>query len=436
MELPRKKDATGSITVVSSKDFNRGAILTADQLLTGKAAGVRITTEGGQPDASPNIRIRGITSLKAEASPLIVIDNVPIDNRLAAGQSNPLSYVNPNDIESFTILKDASATAIYGSRASNGVIIITTKKGSSGKPKFNYTSNFSFGQVGKTIDVMDGPTFANFVTQNYPQNSDLLGIADPNNPGQRIIYNTNWQKEIFRKTISQDHNFSAGATIFGDVPFRASIGYNHTEGLVKTNNYERFSAGFKVSPTFFDGHLKVDVNAKGISTKKNDIDVGAVIGAALAMDPTKPVYGDSPDNRFGGYYQEIITQNPDGTPITGGQYRLQGSLNPLARLNQRYRPMSIDKFLGNVELDYKMHFLPELRAVVNAGLETSQSNIDEIFSDNSLETYRFIDGDTNPSTNYVFNPGLNYHERQTIDNKTLDAYLIYTKKTDWFYHKG
>jgi len=424
----KKKDATGSVAVVSSKDFNKGAVLTADQLLIGKAAGVRIHFDGGQPDSSPNIRIRGISSLKAEASPLIVIDNVPIDNRLAAGQSNPLAYVNPNDIETFTILKDASATAIYGSRASNGVIIITTKKGSTGAPKFNYTSTFSFGKADNTIGVMDGPTFANFVTQNYPASASLLGIPDPNNPGQRIISNTDWQKEIFRSTTSQDHNLSASAAIFGNVPFRASMGYNRTEGVVKTNDYQRLSLGFKVSPTYFDGHLKVDVNAKGLSTKKNDIDTGAVIGSALSMDPTKPVFGDSPNNRFGGYYQSIITQNADGSPLSNGAYVTEGSLNPLARLNQRERPMTIDKFLGNIELDYKMHFLPELRAVVNAGLELSQSSITERFSNNALETYRFESGNNDPSTNYVFNPGLNYYERQTIDNKTLDAYLIYTKK--------
>ncbi|MGC4040516.1 MAG: SusC/RagA family TonB-linked outer membrane protein [Flavobacterium sp.] len=325
-------------------------------------------------------------------------------------------------MRTFTILKDASATAIYGSRASNGVIIITTKKGSSsGKPQFNYTSTFSFGKADDLIDVMDGNKFAAFVTQNYPQNADLLGTPDPNNPGQRIIYNTNWQDQIFRQTTSQDHNFSVRASIFDNVPFRASVGYNDTQGLIKTNDYQRISAGFSVSPTFFDGHLKVNVNAKGNSSKKNDIDVGAVIGAALAMDPTKPVYGDSPDNRFGGYYQETVLDPGNG------RYLLQGSLNPVARLNQRYRPMSIDKFLGNIELDYKMHFLPELRAVVNAGLENSQSSIREYFTDNSLETYRFNQL-TDPATNYVFNPGLNYGERQTIDNKTLDTYLVYTKK--------
>jgi|694.fasta_scaffold03791_13 iron complex outermembrane receptor protein len=424
----KKKDATGSVAVISSKDFNRGAILSADQLLVGKAAGVRITNNGGEPDTAPNIRIRGITSLNAEASPLIVIDNVPIDNRLAAGQGNPLSLINPNDIESFTILKDASATAIYGSRASNGVIIITTKKGSSGAPQFNYSSNFSFGKVGKLIDVRDGISFTQFITDKYPEYIDKLGIPDPNSTtGGRIIYNTDWQDEIFRSTISQDHNFSTRAAIFGDVPFRASIGYNNTQGLVDTNDYSRISAGFKVTPMFFDKHLKVDVNAKGFSSKKNAIDAGGAISAALNMDPTKPVYGDSPNNRFGGYYQETFL-NPDD-PFN--RYSIQGQINPVARLNQRERPESIDKFLGNIEFDYKMHFLPELRAVVNLGIETSQSSIRENFSDGAIETYRFNQSN-NPETNYLFNPGLNYRERQTIDNKTMDAYLVYTKKLSGF----
>ena len=422
----KKKDATGSVAVIASKDFNKGAILTADQLLVGKAAGVRITNNGGEPDTAPNIRIRGITSLNAEASPLIVIDNVPIDNRLAAGQGNPLSLINPNDIESFAILKDASATAIYGSRASNGVIIITTKKGSTGAPQFNYSSNFSFGKVGKLIDVRDGNSFTQFITDKYPQYIDKLGIPDPNSTtGGRIIYNTDWQDEIFRSTISQDHNFTAKAAIFGDVPFRASIGYNNTQGLVKTNDYSRISAGFKVTPMFFDKHLKVDVNAKGFSSKKNAIDAGGAISAALNMDPTKPVFGDSPNNRFGGYYQETFLD------LTSGRYQIQGQLNPLARLEQRDRPESIDKFLGNIEFDYKMHFLPELRAVVNLGVETSQSSIRENFSDGALETYQF-NGSTDPSVNYLFNPGLNYRERQTIDNKTMDAYLVYTKKLSGF----
>ena len=442
----KKKDVTGSIAVISSKDFNRGAIVSADQLLVGKAAGVRITSDGGQPDTPPNIRIRGGASLSAQTSPLIIIDNVQIDNKLAAGQSNPLSLVNPNDIESFTILKDASATAIYGSRASNGVIIITTKKGSKGAPQFTYSNVFSVGKVGKTINVMDGKTFTSFIENNYPVYTNRLGIDDPNttavdNPATpgviegRILSNTNWQDEVFRTTYSQDHNFSARAAIFGDVPFRASIGYNKTEGLIQTNDYSRISVGFKVTPTFLNGHLKVDVNAKGFSSKKNAIDVGAIIGAALSMDPTKPIYGDSPNNRFAGYYQQIKTTNLDGSPVSNGQYTIDGAINPLARLYQRSRPEAIDKFLGNIELDYKIPFLPELRAVVNLGMEASQSHIEERFSDNSLETYRFEFGNSDPNTNYLFNPGLNYKENQTIMNKTADVYFIYSKKLTGFVSK-
>ncbi|WP_396193761.1 SusC/RagA family TonB-linked outer membrane protein [Flavobacterium sp.] len=439
----KKKDATGSVSVITAKDFNRGAILSADQLLVGKVAGVRITNDGGQPDSAPNIRIRGLSSLKAEAAPLIVIDNVPIDNRLAAGQGNPLSMINPNDIETFTILKDASATAIYGSRASNGVIIITTKKGSTGAPQFSYSSTFSSSKANKLIDVKSGNEFRDFIVSQHPDLVNFLGIDDPtnsltDNPATpdviegRILSNTNWQDQIFRNSFSQDHNFSAKAAIFGDVPFRASIGYNNTEGIIKTNDYSRISAGFKVTPSFFNKHLKVDVNAKGFSSKKNAIDVGANIGAALNMDPTKPVYGDAtPDNRFGGanaYYQQVTNPNTVGWD---GVYRIEGQLNPLARLMQRDRPESIDKFLGNIEFDYKMHFLPELRAVVNLGIETSQSSIKESFSDRALETYRIVN--TTPvSDTYVFNPGVNFRERQTIDNKTMDAYLMYSKKFTGF----
>ncbi len=437
----KKKDLTGSVSVISSKDFNKGAILSADQLLIGKAPGVRITSNGGEPDSAPNIRIRGGSSLAVTNDPLIVIDGVPIDNQNAAGNSNALSLINPNDIDTFTILKDASASAIYGARASNGVIIITTKKGSSsGKPQFNYSNNFSFGEVNKKIDMMNSSKFVSFIQQYHPTLTNDLGIADPNAPigtvddlttsaiEGRIIYNTNWQDAIFRKTISQDHNFSARANIFGNVPFRASIGYNRTEGVVRTNDYQRISGSFKVTPTFLNNHLKIDVNAKGLTSKKNAIDGNAVIGNALNMDPTKPIYGDSPNNRFVGYYQETYLNPTD--PLN--RYTTFGQpINPVAILDQRTRPEIINKFIGNIEFDYKMHFLPDLHAVVNLGMEASETNIREIYSNNSIQTYQFNQS-TDPSNNYVFNPGLNYRERQTIVNKTFDAYLLYTKKLNGF----
>ena len=430
----KKKDATGSVTQVTTKDFNKGAIVSADQLLTGKAAGVRITTNGGQPDSAPNIRIRGGSSISANNNPLIVIDGIPIDNVNPAGVSNPLSLINPNDIESFTILKDASATAIYGSRASNGVIIITTKKGSKGAPVFNYSNNFSFGRVEKTVDVMNSKEFIRFIQEYHPAYTNLLGVADPNSPDGtldnlltpdviegRIIYDTDWQDAVYRNSFSQDHNFSANANLGGKVPFRGSFGYTNNEGLVKTNDYKRLTYSLKFSPTFLQDHLKIDFNAKGIHSDKNNVDEGGAIGGAINMDPTKPIYDNSPSNIFGGYYQDLL--------LNGNRNILNGQSNPLALLEQRSNPQLTDRLLSNVELDYKTHFLPELRAVVNLGLDASHSQIRENYGYNSIATYRFNTG-TNPNSNYVFNPGLNYFEDQRITNTTMDTYLAYGKRMD------
>ena len=421
-----KKDATGSLISVTSKDFNKGSIVSADQLLTGKASGVRITNNGGQPDSAPNIRIRGGASLSANNNPLIVIDGIAIDNTNPAGVSNPLSLINPNDIESFTILKDASATAIYGSRASNGVIIITTKKGTSGSPEFNFSSSVGVGKVGKTINVMDGNEFSQFIRQYHPTLTNKLGVDsgivdDPNTEvdESRKIYNTDWQDAIYRTSIVSDNNFSARANLFKKIPFRASVGYTKNEGLLKTNDYERYNASIKLTPKFFNEHLKVDVNAKGISSKKNAVDEGGAIGGAINMDPTKPIYDNALDNRFGGYYQN--------TALVDNRYIIDGQSNPLALLEQRNRPEEAQRFLGNVEFDYKMHFLPELRAVLNLGVDATKSKIREDYTNNAVQTYRFIDGNNDPNTNFVFNPGTNYAELQTRTNTTLEGYLQYTK---------
>jgi len=432
----KKKDATGSVSVISTKDFNKGAIVSADQLLAGKAAGVRITNNGGQPDSAPNIRIRGGSSISASNNPLIVIDGVPISNDNPAGVSNPLSLINPNDIESFSILKDASATAIYGSRASNGVIIITTKKGTSGGVKFNYSASVTAGKVGNKIDLMNGDTFTKFIQEYHPTYTNLLGIDDPSTlvtddlstpeVEGRILSNTDWQDAIFRTSISTDHNISARANLYGKIPFRASLGYNKSEGLVKTSDYERFSYSVKLTPSFLDNHLKVDVNAKGILTDKNAIDEGGALGGAVNMDPTKPIYDNSSTNIFGGYYQT--------TRLNGNRNLLDGQSNPLALLEQRTRPERALRFLGNIELDYKMHFLPELRAVVNLGLDASHARVRESYSDNSIATYRFNNG-TDPNTNYIFNPGKNYLENQTITNTTWDSYLMYSKNLNSFINK-
>lgn len=433
----KRKDATGSLTTVTSKEFNKGSIVSADQLLTGKAAGVRITTNGGQPDSAPNIRIRGGASLSANNSPLIVIDGVPVDNTTPAGVGNPFSLINPNDIESFTVLKDASATAIYGSRASNGVVIITTKRGAKGAIKFNFSTTVMTGKVGRKINVMDGLTFTKFIQEYHPTKTNLLGIDDPDSSLSddlstpevegRILSNTDWQDQIFRTSFSTDNNFSASGSIFKSIPFRSSIGYLSSQGIVKNNDYDRFSYSLKLTPTLLNDKLKVDFNAKTIFTNKSSIDEGGSLGGAINMDPTKPVYDNSPSNRFGGFYQS--------TRVDGDRLILDGAYNPLALLEQRSRPEKAFRFLGNIELDYKLDFVPGLRAVVNMGLDASRAKIREMYSDNSLATYRFDSANTDINSNFLFNPGENYLENQTMTNTTWDSYLAYAKKLDGFMTK-
>ncbi|TCI94936.1 SusC/RagA family TonB-linked outer membrane protein [Tenacibaculum sp. M341] len=422
------KDATGSVEVVSSKKFNKGAIVSTDQLLTGKAAGVRITTNGGSPDSAPNIRIRGGSSLSAQNNPLIVIDGVAIGNDNPAGVSNPLTLINPNDIESFSILKDASATAIYGSRASNGVIIITTKQGSSGKTKFNFSSDISISNAGEGLDFMDGRQFYNFIEQNFPTRLGQLGVpvGSVNSNEQpiqivngRAIYNTNWREAILRTAITTNTNFSVGANLFDKIPFRGSVGYTKAQGIVQNDDYDRFTSSLKLTPKFLDDNLKVDVNAKTIFAEKNAISTDDVIRESLQFDPTKPIFNNSPTNRFGQYY---LTTFDDA-----GKFRRIVQSNPLARLDQRDRPENVFRFLGNIEFDYTMPFLPELKAVLNLGLDASKSKVEETFSQNAFETYQFDTENDNINNNFLFNPGVNFRENQSVTNTTLDGYLKYEK---------
>ena len=432
----KKEDLTGSVDVISSEDFNQGAVMSPDQLLQGKAAGVRITSAGGQPDAAPNIRIRGGSSLSGNNSPLIVIDGVPLDNGGVAGVGNPLSLINPNDIESFSILKDASATAIYGSRASNGVLIITTKKGTSGEAKFNFSARTSLSEISRSnqIPVFDGNEFLQFANTYFPDDIDAIGVpvgsVDTDQPftifnapsGDRAIYNTNWQDAIYRTAVTQDYNFSARAFLFDKIPLRASVGYNETEGVVKTNDYERITASLRLTPKFFDDHLKVDFNAKGTSVDKNSVDEGGAIGGAISMDPTKPIYDNN--SIFGGFYQQLQSPTNPNDPNAKA-----GAGNPLGVLLQRMRPEKVQRLLGNLELDYKMHFLPELRAVVNLGLEASRADIEERFSENAINSYSRVN-DAPVDGTFIFNPGKSYGERQHITNVTMESYLAYRKEFD------
>lgn len=289
----KKNDATGSVTAIKPDELSKGITTNAQDMLTGKVAGVSVISNDGTPGGGAQIRIRGGSSLNASNDPLIVIDGLAIDNSGIKGMSNGLSMVNPEDIETFTVLKDASATAIYGSRASNGVIIITTKKGKSGQaPRVSYNGSVSVSTIQKRYDVLDGDEYRAYAQQVFGDNLPAsLGTA-----------NTDWQDEIFRPAISTDHHVSINGGL-KNLPYRISLGYNYNNGIVKISNFQRFTASVNLAPSFFDDHLKVNVTAKYMNGKNRYADTGAAIGGALSMDPTRPVYGgDSMYDVFGGYY--------------------------------------------------------------------------------------------------------------------------------------
>ena len=389
----KKGDATGSVTAVSSDDFNKGAITSAQDLLVGKASGVVITTAGGAPGSGSTIRIRGGSSLNASNDPLIIIDGVPIDNNNVSGSSNFLSFVNPNDIESMNILKDASATAIYGSRASNGVIIINTKKGKAGSPMtINVDINSSIATPIEYMDVYSGDE----IRQIALNKKDLYG-ADSYN--QLWNENTNWQKQIFRTAASQDNSLSISGSV-KDLPYRVSAGYTNQKGILKNTDMERFTGTLSLNPVLLDGSLKVNANAKGMLTDNNFGDSGA-IGSAISMDPTKPIYDGKPNS--GGYFQWSNYGANLGTP------------NPVEQLMEADNKSKVKRFVGNFQLDYKLPFLPDMRANLNVATDYSKGE-----GHNNRPT-------TSPSvlTSPLWGKLSNYDSKNT--NNLLDFYLNYTK---------
>lgn len=343
----QKKDLTGSITTVGSKDFQRGNITSPEQLIAGKVAGVSIVSNGGQPGSGSTIRVRGGASLNASNDPLIVIDGVPFSSNAIAGAANPLSLINPNDIETFTVLKDANATAIYGSRASNGVILITTKKGKSGEPSIDFSTVNSYQTIAKTVDVLTGDQVRAYVNANgTAAQKALLGTA-----------NTNWQNVIYDNAFSTDNNLSIAGS-FKKVPYRISAGYLDQRGMLLTDRLKRASGGITLNPTFFNNHLKVDLNLKGTLSETRFANKDA-IAAAIQFDPTQPVYAD---NQYGGYFEWI----------TSGQLNPNAPRNPLGLLEQKQDNSKVDRSFGNLRLDYSFHFLPELHANANVGYDVSK----------------------------------------------------------------
>ncbi|MDP3352657.1 MAG: SusC/RagA family TonB-linked outer membrane protein, partial [Flavobacteriaceae bacterium] len=395
----RKKDATGSVTTIGSEDLNKGPIISPQQLLTGKSAGVQITSGGGSPGANSTIRIRGGSSLIATNDPLIVIDGIPVGGGNVPGLSNPLSVVNPSDIDSFTILKDASATAIYGSRASNGVIIITTKKGKATDGlKVNYNGNLTVGTVVNKVDVLKANDFRRLIIDKGTLTQlQLVGPA-----------HTDWQDEIYQTAVGTDHNVTMNGSESG-LNYRASVGYSNQNGILLTDNLQRTSYAVSLNKLFFDNHLKIDLNSKTAVIKNRFANNGA-IGSAVAMDPTQPVRIDN--QLYGGYFQWLQTNN---LPIAIGATR-----NPVALLEQQTDKSSVTRTIANIQLDYKFHFLSDLRANLNLGLDKSQSYGSNLVSDKSANTV--LTNGTNLGSFSKYG--------QKREDVLLDFYLNYVKEVE------
>ncbi len=351
----KKNDATGSVTAIKPEEMNKGLTTNAQDMITGKIAGVNVTSGGGTPGGGATIRIRGGSSLNASNDPLIVVDGLALDNNSVKGLSNGLNTINPNDIETFTVLKDASATAIYGSRASNGVIIITTKKGKKGsKPSLAYNGNFSVGAIGKYLDVMTADEYKKFVNKAYDNNPPMeFGNA-----------NTNWQSQIYQTAISHEHNLSLTGG-FKNLPYRFSLGYNNQDGIIKTSNFERYTGSFSLNPSLFDNHLNIALNAKGMYVKNRYAD-GGVVGGAAAMDPTRPVYSDQEPYKtnFAGYWQWLAQGTSD--------YHIESTKNPVAMLNLKQTTSAGTDIIANADFDYKLHFFPALSAHLTLGYNQLQ----------------------------------------------------------------
>lgn len=365
----QKKDVTGSIVAISTKDFNRGVIASPQDLLVGKVAGLQVTSNNGAPGAGSTIRIRGGSSLKASNDPLIVIDGYPVDNSVISGSPNALATINPNDIESFTVLKDASATAIYGSRASNGVIIITTKKGKQDKFQLSYNGTVGISSPMDYIDVLSGDELRDRATQLESEGLSGLNQAALSRLGDE---NTDWQREVYRDAISTDHNLTASGA-FKSVPYRISYGYTLQEGILKSTDMKRNTIGVSLNPTLLNDNLTVNANLK-TSFSKHDFGNTDAIGAAVAYDPTQPVRNGN--TRFGGYFTwtQLSDALPDGSNNPEGSRNPIGVSNPVALIEQTDNTSDVKRTIGNLQLDYRFPFLPALRFNVNGGFDYSRGD--------------------------------------------------------------
>jgi len=398
----KKDDLTGSVIAIKAEEMNKGLTTSPQDMISGKIAGVSVISAGGQPGAGSTIRIRGGSSLTAKNDPLVVIDGIIMSNEAVGGLDNGLSTLNPADIETFTVLKDASATAIYGSRASNGVIIVTTKKGKTGKPKVSYNGNVSVSTARNQYDVLSGDEYRDLVN-NLPTATDAMKEALSLYPGQ----STDWQDEIYRTAISTDHNISVLGGI-KNMPYRASLGFTDENGILKTSNFQRFTGSVSLSPSLFDDHLKMNINAKGTKISNRFANKDA-IGGAVFYDPTKPVYNDNT------LYNGFFTWTNDGQP--NGPKNSQGAINPVSILEMTHDKSDVKAFVGNAQFDYKLHFLPELRANVNVAYDYSNSDGKKTIAPNAPQEY----GDDPDKS------GSRYYYEETFKNVLFESYLQYAK---------
>ena len=398
----KKSDATGSVTAIKPDDFNKGLQTTAQDALVGKMSGVNVVSGSGAPGSSATIRIRSGASLSASNDPLIVIDGVPVDNSTIEGGGNVIGAINPNDIETFTILKDASATAIYGSRASNGVIVITTKKGTGNKPQINYSLNLAMSTTTKRLEVLDAEEFKSFVPT-------VTGV--PSNPSFGTA-STDWQDEIYRSAFSQEHNLSVSGKIKEKTPYRASVGYTNQAGVIRNNDYQRVTFNGGISPKFFDDHLSVDLNLK-MSYESNDKVDDSVVSSALRYDPTRPVKTGSATASTDpglGYFIWMNGNSPMAIQTD----------NPVALLELQKDNTSILRSIGNANINYKVHNLEDLSFTLNMGYDILSSKEDKDVPELAGMMY---------TSNMKDGTGLMYDGKQEKKNTLLDFYGTYAP--DW-----
>ena len=393
----RKSDLTGSVATVKSKDFNKGLVSSPEQLINGKVSGVQIMSNSGSASAGSTIRVRGGASLNASNDPLIVLDGVPLEQGgISGNSSNFLSMINPSDIESMTVLKDASSTAIYGSRASNGVIIITTKKGQQGAVKVNFNTTNSLQTRAQMVDMLSRDEFVNVINQFGTDNQkSLLGTA-----------NTDWNDEVYRTAFGTDNNLSVSGSIDKWLPFRVSVGYYNQSGLVRKDNVERWTGNVVLTPSFFQDHLKLTINAKG-TLNNNSFNNGGAVWAAATFNPTIPVY--SGNDKYGGYNEAL---DADGVPVNAGVR------NPRGLVDLYDSKSKVSRFIGSMDVDYKVHFLPELKLHATVGADYAKGDGTIYVPAYAAQSYN--KDESLGGSDYKYGP-------QKNENRLLTLYANYAK---------